>query len=49
MAVSAPPLSQFLILNMGVWTMGLVAAVAWFVWGIETSKGISIVITSGEI
>lgn len=47
MAVSAP-LSQFLILNMGVWTMGLAAAIAWFIWGIETSKGTSIVITSGE-
>ncbi len=31
-AVSAP-LSQFLILNMGVWTMGLAAAIAWFIWG----------------
>ncbi|GAB6946969.1 MFS transporter [Vulcanisaeta sp. JCM 16161] len=47
-AVSAP-LSQFLILNMGVWTMGLAAAIAWFIGGIETSKGTSIVITSGEV
>jgi MFS family permease len=46
-AVSAP-LSQFLILNMGVWTMGLAAAIAWFLRGIETSKGTSIVVTSGE-
>ncbi len=46
-AVSAS-LSQFLILNTGVWTMGLAAAIAWFIWGIETSKGTSIVVTSGE-
>jgi MFS family permease len=47
-AVTAP-LIQFLILNVVVWTVGLVFAIAWYIWGIETSKGVSITVTSGEI
>ncbi|MFP3177881.1 MAG: MFS transporter [Thermocladium sp.] len=46
-AVNAP-LIQFLALNSGVWTMGLLAAIAWYMKGIETGKGVSIAITSGE-
>ncbi|WP_084019811.1 MFS transporter [Vulcanisaeta thermophila] len=42
------PLSQYLVLNSGVWTAGLIAAIAWYLRGIETGKGTSIVIASGE-
>lgn len=31
-------LSQYVLFNVGVWTVGLVAAISWYIYGFETSK-----------
>lgn len=46
--VATLTISQFLIFNMLVWAIGAVAAVAWHIWGVETGKGVSIGVASGE-
>ncbi|MCY0860009.1 MAG: MFS transporter [Sulfolobaceae archaeon] len=35
-------LSQYILFNLGVWSVGLVAAILWFIFGFETSKQITI-------
>ena len=41
-------INQFILMNVLVWLVGLVAATAWLIWGYETGKGVSIGVASGE-
>ncbi|MDG7006894.1 MAG: MFS transporter [Nitrososphaerota archaeon] len=47
-ATSGYSLSQYTLFNALIWTLGLVGAVAWALRGIETGKGVSVGVTSGE-
>ncbi len=40
--------NQFILMNVLVWLVGLIAATAWLIWGYETGKGVSIAVASGE-
>ncbi|MEM4092592.1 MAG: MFS transporter [Conexivisphaerales archaeon] len=42
------PVSEYLIFNVIIWVIGSVGATAWFIWGHETGKGVSIGKASGE-
>ncbi|MGC8573069.1 MAG: MFS transporter [Caldisphaera sp.] len=42
-------LSEFLMIAVIIWGIGAVAAIIWHIFGIETGKGVSISIASGEI
>ena len=46
-AGSLPP-QQYMVFNSEVWGIGLLAAIAWLVWGRETGAGVSIQQASGE-
>ncbi|AAY81251.1 MFS transporter [Sulfolobus acidocaldarius] len=35
-------LSQYVLFNLGIWSIGLFASVLWYIFGFETSKGTSI-------
>ncbi len=41
-------LSASILFNLVVWIIGLAGAVAWFIWGHETGKGVSLESASGE-
>ncbi len=41
-------LTEFLYIAVAVWAVGAVGAIAWHIWGIETGKGVSIGVASGE-
>jgi MFS family permease len=41
-------LQEFLAIAVVVWGVGAIAAIAWHIWGIETGKGVSIAVASGE-
>jgi len=41
-------LQEFLAIAVVVWGIGAIAAIAWHIWGIETGKGVSIAVASGE-
>ncbi len=41
-------LQEFLAIAVAVWAVGAIAAIAWHIWGIETGKGVSIAVASGE-
>jgi MFS family permease len=41
-------LNQYMLFNLLVWAIGLSGAVAWFLRGIETGKGVSLETASGE-
>lgn len=47
-ATSGFSLSQYTLFNALIWTLGLVGAIAWALRGIETGKGVSVGIASGE-
>lgn len=40
--------SHYIFFNAGVWLVGTLAAGAWYVWGHETGKGLSIQVASTE-
>ncbi|MDG6928160.1 MAG: MFS transporter [Nitrososphaerota archaeon] len=42
-------LQEFLAIAVVVWGVGAIAAIAWHIWGIETGKGVSIGVASGEV
>ncbi len=42
-------ISQYMLLNVLWWVAGLLAAVIWYVWGVESGKAVSIAVPSGEI
>jgi len=39
---------SYVYFNAGVWGVGLLAAIAWLIWGRETGLGLSIQVASGE-
>ncbi|MGC9144761.1 MAG: MFS transporter [Nitrososphaeria archaeon] len=41
-------LSQYMLLNVVWWVSGLAAAIVWYIWGVESGKGVSIAVPSGE-
>jgi len=41
-------LSSSILFNLVVWIIGLVGAGAWYIWGHETGKGVSLDVASGE-
>jgi len=41
-------LSQYMLLNVIWWVAGLAAAIIWYIWGVESGKGVSIAVPSGE-
>jgi hypothetical protein len=41
-------LPQYMLLNVVWWVLGLMAAILWYIWGVESGKGVSIAVPSGE-
>lgn len=41
-------LPQYMLLNVVWWVLGLTAAIVWYIWGVESGKGVSIAVPSGE-
>jgi MFS family permease len=41
-------LDQTILFNVGVWALGLLAAIIWSVWGRETGHGVSVAAASAE-
>ncbi|MGC8568875.1 MAG: MFS transporter [Nitrososphaeria archaeon] len=42
-------LSQYMLLNVLWWIAGFLAAVVWYIWGVESGKAVSIAVPSGEV